>query len=438
LNANLCPLVEDDSDGPQPEPSQSQAPSSSQNQSTVAPERSLTQYSASEKGEWRKHAEPSKFGDFVGWSKENQRLFATILQNVADMQGDSYIDALTSFANTGLKKIRKMLKSSSTVNWIRIPLDSPSLTENSRDDLMFCWIQVMRIGFCVKPEHSAYYEDILSRLLPKPQQSAPHLHAIVELFHRAEKRTPYGRYPSDELYSTITQYYSSFASRTHVAPYTSLIGPSGIGKTFAISKLASRHGAYVVYANFARTNELSYSERSRIAEYLPTHLTKDFSLVWWWNCFLLIALLEAEVCKESGISAPGFFRLQTMLSYSGYQAELSGRVYKLFRKGLHDAWRLMYDHELETIVKRELRGIAERSQKKVLGWKEALEEKGHNPEPSTTPVAGGHTPRAIICIDETRNLLEDADAVLFRSLREALRSSFQRSYSRGSVELHRP
>lgn len=44
------------------------------------------------------------------------------------------------------------------------------------------------------------------------------------------------------------------SSRNYLAPYTTIVGPSGIGKSFAVKELAFAHNLYVVYLNLSETS----------------------------------------------------------------------------------------------------------------------------------------------------------------------------------------
>lgn len=58
-----------------------------------------------------------------------------------------------------------------------------------------------------------------------------------------------GRDIAGPLYEKIQQYYKEFSRRRDLAPYTSIINPSGIGKSYAVHPLAKQLNKYVVYTS---------------------------------------------------------------------------------------------------------------------------------------------------------------------------------------------
>ena len=98
-------------------------------------------------------------------------------------------------------------------------------------DLIFCWLEIKEIDYEILSEHEREYRTLLYRLLP----IEPTPDIVVSAFHRDEKKTPEGRLPSLELYLKLREYYKAYGIGTkYMAPYTSVIGPSGVGKSFLL------------------------------------------------------------------------------------------------------------------------------------------------------------------------------------------------------------
>ena len=152
-------------------------------------------------------------------------------------------------------------------------------------------------------------------------------------------------------------------------------------------------------------------------------------MVEFWECFITIGLAVAEVCKETGITPAGFFNLQTKEDYSTYQTEFSQQVvgflmnYKKLERGFLGK---MASHNIKSMLSMH----AIQSQASLLKWKEELEKNDDNHAPNPAQFGKERVPRALICLDEARELIKDEESLLFRSLREAFRNCFQRTYER--------
>lgn len=313
-----------------------------------------------------------------------------------------------------------------TVRWSSLPFNE-QLTDGSLDDLIFCWIHVKQISYYVIFSKVQKYQAVLSRLLPVVTSCPQSIQTVESAFHRAEKTTVHGIYASDELYRTIKVSYSSFDNGKHLSPYTSIVGPSGIGKSFAVYQLSNRLGMYVIYSSLAPQDAYSYPKRSDIANVLHTISDKQH-LECFWECYLTIGILDAEMCRETGVSATGFFQLQTKEAYSSYRWNFSTRVYGFFCASTS----LRMNHR--TAFEQGKDGLIKSSRDVLLQFKPLLEENSHNdPSPPLPPPKD--YPRNVICIDEAHALLDGNEMLRFRSLRMSLRKRFRRTSTMGKVNL---
>lgn len=77
----------------------------------------------------------------------------------------------------------------------------------------------------------------------------------------------------------------------------------------------------------------SYPKVSEIAKCLPPDMPDpDVSRQqYFWTCYVTAALLEKKkkLCRDIGISAAGFYKLQTLSTYRHYQLDFSTRVSSL-------------------------------------------------------------------------------------------------------------
>lgn len=130
------------------------------------------------------------------------------------------------------------------------------MTERSCDELVFCWLESTKLNYPATAKHKKAYEQLFCRLLPIVVKSAEQTSAIVaSAFYREEIPTPDGRLASKPIYRKIVYYYHTYTHGKHLAPYTSIVGPSGIGKSFMVSQMAHGYGLYVVYSNFAEKGQ---------------------------------------------------------------------------------------------------------------------------------------------------------------------------------------
>jgi hypothetical protein len=240
-----------------------------------------------------------------------------------------------------------------------------------------------------------------------------------------ERRTDDGRLPSASVCRKIIDYYGSYRSEKHLSPYTSVVGPSGIGKSFAISQMARQHGIYVVYASLSPRGALPYPERSCIANKVPLNGNRS-DMVFFWECYVISSLLEVEICRLVGITPAGFYNLQAMQRYQEYQKTFSDWVETFYVSPSKDNRKITRHNKAITgLLKRQF----ENSQKALKSWKARLDNEENNGSLEEPVSRKSDVPDALICIDEARNLLDRFECLPFRSLREALRNRFRKRTS---------
>ena len=140
---------------------------------------------------------------------------------------------------------------------------------------------------------------------------------------------------SRKVYSKIQEYYAEDARRRKgkdvdekCCPCTTLIGPSGVGKSFAVKELAARHGQYVAYINVSdRSATSSYPRRSALADYIEENLEEEIhhgrskergeysraDVAKWmdvWQEFIGAMYWDAIACYRSNVGPGEHFRLQ--------------------------------------------------------------------------------------------------------------------------------
>lgn len=406
---------------------------------SVLTEKSLADYSPSEKAQWRAYEDdPIKFLESLSWSPQDKNLFQDSFQRAFKQRGVRFKDYLISAAMTEVKNVKDLIEEperEQVVRWSSLPLSRKvQMTDASCDDLICCWLEIKEIDYEILSDHEEKYIKLLCRLLPI--EKAPDI--VVSAFHRDEKQTSEGRLPSFELYQKILEYYKAYGPN-YMAPYTSVVGPSGIGKSFSVAQIAYQHGVYVVYSSLSGEGLLPYPERSVIADRLPRDDSRT-NQVAFWQGYLTTALYDAELCRRVGIWPGGFYNLQTIKTYHGYQRDFSNRVSALYEKySVRNSTRdtgkstKLWKADISKFLK-EYTGQA---QKVLESWLPVLDQNGHNSSVAATS-PGKDIPNAIVCLDEARTLVDSKESLLFRSLREAMRKQFVMTYKAGNLNLTRP
>ena len=410
---------------------------------SIITEKSLADLSSSEKGRWREYEdEPDKFFDNLDlplpsreWLRRRFHLYAEM-----EIMDDSNLkNILTSIAVTDLEKIKKFVEQAGkekSIQWSQLDFsDSSEITDVSCDDLIFCWLEAMKINVLVKVGYTDKYQQLFCCLLPiavKPMEEP--LDVVASAFHRKERPTPDGRLSSQEIYRKIIQYYRAHIQGKYLAPYTSVVGPSGIGKSFTISQMAHGYGMYVVYSNFAERGMSRYPERSAIADILPYEGTRAAKACFW-ESYLMVAMCDVELCRHVGVSPGGFYYLQTMKAYRNYQEDFSNRVSGFFQNYRGNYVQGPYEKRRAKLADL-LRANVEAFEERLKLWRECLEKRNHNPK--VRAVTGKDVPNALICLDEVHMLLDGEESLLFQSFRDAIRRRFVRTNRMENLDLTKP
>lgn len=377
-----------------------------------------------EKGrsQWREYVDPAEFFNFTGWDRCYLGLFLKQFDVYAKI-GYSFPDWLLFMAQRDMALLHFNLESEgldTQINWKSIPYRyGMTMTESSADGLIYVWIQVKKSNYLIIPQKEV--ANMLATLLPiaKREENKPRDTPMALAFHREEKLTPDGRRASELILRKLLQYYNDYHDQIHLAPYTTIVGPSGIGKSFSIQQIATQHDVYVVYTSLARKGSDVYPRRSAIADILPQSSIRQ-TLVEFWECYLTINLCEVAICKEVGISPAGFFNLQTK-----YQTDLSQRLRKFFQeyKGQKEDIRskMNMPRPMQLLLTH-----VEGSRVSLPMWQDVLNKNGDNGSQNSHQIHMYRAPKALVCLDEARELIKDEECLLFRSLREALRKRFNR------------
>lgn len=238
---------------------------------------------------------------------------------------------------------------------------------------------------------------------------------------------------SYEILDEIKADFDAYNSKSYIAPYTSLLGPSGIGKSYAIQHIA-RKGIYVVYANLGDHDSMTYPRRSLLADRIALFQYRS-PLTIYSECYVAASMVNVEICKDLKITPIAFFDMQAKVEFRGLQRDLQKSLDSLYWKSKTNVdeqghprirstdypdddfnYRSYIDPGLKEYKTNAHRAISK-------SFKEANSAEYVTSQPS----ASEDKLQAIICFDEARALLdtehrpEPERDMKFRALRRALR-----------------
>lgn len=248
--------------------------------------------------------------------------------------------------------------------------------------------------------------------------------------------------PSHVVYERICRYHQEYTapdgSRNYLAPYATIVGPSGIGKSFAVKQLAFAHGIYVAYINLSPEPSRGYPRRTPLADVVdafpkPSLAKPDVvdECVAGWKVLIVAALKDANICWTKGISPREHFKLQTISR--SYSEKLSEDVSTLLPT--------MHTHYLRDWTR----------------FEDSRRESDHHPKSTQTTPEKRHKGKAnedqtcksvleasdsglavVFCIDEARNLLKNRDQYgtpyMFRAFRRAMTAVCQDNKAPGLTD----
>jgi len=90
--------------------------------------------------------------------------------------------------------------------------------------ILFFWLRLKKLGMGIYRDNSDGITDALSVLMPCFQEIF-----VPELaFDQEEKATLDGQHASSYVLQKILEYFGRYNGRSHLAPYTSIVGRSGL------------------------------------------------------------------------------------------------------------------------------------------------------------------------------------------------------------------
>ncbi|KAL1979111.1 hypothetical protein VTN96DRAFT_6838 [Rasamsonia emersonii] len=284
----------------------------------------------------------------------------------------------------------------------------------------------------------------LHRVLPDTSSLSPsevareaQLQAMKDAFHQEDR----GRDVAKMVHDQIVKFLNDYNSGGYFSPYTSLIGPSGIGKSFLVKQMAYQNRIYIVYASLGIPAACCYPGRSAIAD-LIGFIHDRPAMIMFFECYIVASLVHVELCKDFGITAAAFFDLQVDELFAEFQTTLSKHVMGFYNKvngeysikqgkgGRRERsdqdWKPFdyqgYIDEFLEEYKSDVRYLFRQAREQL----RSSEKYAHYISESRIEMNNGYNePSVLICFDEAQELISDwsyARDMRFCALRRAMRN----------------
>lgn len=222
---------------------------------------------------------------------------------------------------------------SSGIEWTQlgIGLNAKSLTDAIYDKIISTYLDLYGLA----PSPTAATDSALRKLQSKLQDrystkvEVPHEH-VSAAFHRDQHHR---RDVITPVYREVVSSFEQFDSSVYFSPYTSVVGPSGIGKSFVIAQIARLQFTYVIYLCTAKSSSKVYPPRSVITDRIFEIIDRDESTKYF-ECFIAASMAHVELCKEHKISPRAFYEFQAYSEYHEFQKAIADKVDALFHRAV--------------------------------------------------------------------------------------------------------
>lgn len=237
---------------------------------------------------------------------------------------------------------------------------------------------------------------------------------------RAFDQEPRARDVVTPIYLEILEYYNLFKSDEHLSPYTSIVGPSGIGKSYVVSHIAKQGLAYVVYVSLADKDSNSYPSRSVMADALNPLENDRASMQRVFELFLATNIILVQQCQHFGITPAGWFDSYVKGDYVEFQNSVTSLIKDFQEKIFDDMEPEFWSHDrirsnefdgefdYQKYLDKYHTGIRKRARKILANQYQQLKASDKSSHylarrKSDLKTKRGH-PLALFCLDEARGL----------------------------------
>lgn len=269
---------------------------------------------------WRNWNDLEQLAILSGFNSYGRRIFDSVFEVSNVLTQDFTIQKyIIQQAHKYYKDVKDDLQSSEYYNRGIQWLDDHT-APHEEDRIVSMFLEFVQIGLSYKANHRPKYRAVCRMFLPadSPVQMAE------DAFHQVPENQ---RDISRSLVKKINKYFEKYTS-SYLAPYTSLVGPSGVGKSYAIQHMA-RKGIYVIYASFAHRGSSAYPRRSLLADEIQPHDDRE-KLTIYFECYVAAGMANTFICREKNISPLGLFDIEVKSEFS------------LYRKRLHECVNFLY------------------------------------------------------------------------------------------------
>lgn len=295
------------------------------------------------------------------------------------------------------------------------------LYRTEKDIQSFAFAQLAKI---ITPPHvsdrnqplTKEYENILEDfvcLLPNPTRDRTACRPQSTL-ERAFFQDPYEREVVMPLYREMLESYELSKRHGCQWPYTSIAGPSGIGKSYVVSQFARQGLVYVIYVNLAGREAKKYPNRSLMASVFDSAAHSLDNETATFGLFFAISLVLVNLSREMGITPAGLFDAQVRDEYQRFQKSIASLVqryqFEVYSEYLMKAGfcETPLKPDYQEYINRHLEQIREEARGVLVALYEELElsDNGYRyiaSEKADLEVKFGE-PSAVICLDEARQL----------------------------------
>ena len=225
--------------------------------------------------------------------------------------GISFSDCLVMEVKDFLRSIRDKVGQDQEIDWQQF--DTYLESGDDRFDTLVeqVYLELRRLDFG-DSDNIVDVIKCLKSLFSMGSLSSEEWSQVENAFGQA----PLGRQVSQSVYDEVIGFYRQYTPDEHVAPYTSVVGPSGIGKSYSVQQLAREYNIYVVYSSLAPQSAGAYPRRTAIANHISQHSLDTLQL--FFQCYLLFSLAVVDLCRKVGITPTEHFYLQTRQEYKDF------------------------------------------------------------------------------------------------------------------------
>ncbi|KAN0067422.1 hypothetical protein V8E54_014512 [Elaphomyces granulatus] len=281
---------------------------------------------------WRDCRNAREFSDHF-------KLSDRIAQLLPDTDSD-FQPVMLELMRLYFNQLRNLLHESD-FDWNYVDAESGMTTEDELVTLYAVLIEATQLTSPLK-QFIPQYKSILQQRIPtksatksaKQRSEQERNYTLLQnAFHRPEAGP---RNVAKPVYDQIVEYYRQYDDSIYGSPYTSIVGPSGIGKSFAMQSIARQGLAYVIYVSLAEPSSTAYPRRSLLADSMTRHgpeYTSDkvrAGITTFFECYIAASMVHVQLCKKYRIHPLEFFNLQVCQEYqSYYQTEIKEAIEEL-------------------------------------------------------------------------------------------------------------